>query len=67
LVEIDFYYREGWHLDYTGRKYRSLPVTATEFEFDFVGAQPGRWRITAIYENGIMGEKSEWRIFRYTR
>jgi len=67
LVEIDFYYREGWHLEYTGRKYRCLLVSATEFEFDFVGAQSGRWRIAAIYENDIMGEKSEWRTFRYTR
>ncbi len=66
LVEVDYYYRNGWHLDYTGQKLRSLMVPTTEFEFNFVGAQPGRWRVAAVLANGEVGVKSEWRTFRYT-
>jgi hypothetical protein len=42
-------------------------VPTTEFEFNFVGAQPGRWRVAAVLANGEVGVKSEWRTFRYTR
>ncbi len=37
------------------------------FEYNFVGAQPGRWRVTAIDANGIDGFKSPWRTIFYTR
>ncbi len=42
-------------------------LTSTEFTFDFVGAQPGRWRVWATYENGRESAKSDWWIFTYTR
>lgn len=42
-------------------------VTETEFTFDFVGAQPGRWRVSAIDEAGVEGPKSPFRGFSYTR
>jgi hypothetical protein len=38
---------------------------ATSYEFNFVGAQPGRWRVWAIDEKGEEGFKSPWRTFFY--
>jgi hypothetical protein len=40
-------------------------IRATSFEFNFVGAQPGRWRVWAIDEKNQEGFKSPWRIFYY--
>lgn len=42
-------------------------VTGTEFTFDFVGAQPGRWRVSALGKDGVEGPKSPFRGFSYTR
>ena len=42
-------------------------ITSTSYEFDFVGAQPGRWRVWAIDKEGREGFKSEWRKFFYQR
>jgi hypothetical protein len=39
----------------------------TERELDFVGAQPGRWRVWAVDNNGREGPKSDWWTFRYTQ
>lgn len=39
----------------------------TSFEFYFVGAQPGRWRVWAIDQKGQEGFKSPWRLFFYWR
>ena len=40
-------------------------TTGTESTFDFVGAQPGRWRVKATNSYGE-SNWSEWRYFRYT-
>lgn len=40
-------------------------VGGTTYEFDFVGAQPGRWRVWAIDREGRAGFKSPWRLFFY--
>jgi hypothetical protein len=37
----------------------------TAYEFDFVGAQPGRWRVWAVDGQGREGFKSPWRFFVY--
>lgn len=34
-------------------------------EFEFVGAQPGRFRVWALLPNGMRSRQSEWRDFRY--
>jgi hypothetical protein len=34
---------------------------------NFVGAQPGRWRITASNAAGVEGQSSPWWTFRFTR
>jgi hypothetical protein len=42
-------------------------LTGTRYTFDFVGAQPGRWRVWAVNGAGVPGAKSGWRGFRFTR
>jgi hypothetical protein len=40
-------------------------ITSTSYEFGFVGAQPGRWRVWAVDKDGREGFKSNWRTFVY--
>ena len=42
-------------------------LTARSHTFNFVGAQPGRWRVWAANGSGGEGPKSGWREFRFTR
>src|SRR5215471_1760383 len=42
------------------------PIIKTTYRFDFVGAQPGRWRVWAIDKDGRAGFKSPWRMFSYS-
>jgi hypothetical protein len=42
-------------------------IRATSFTFNFVGAQPGRWRVWAVDTRGVDGPKTGWWTFRYTR
>jgi hypothetical protein len=42
-------------------------VTATSYTFDWVGAQSGRWRVTAIDANGTAGTPSGFWTFTYTK
>ena len=41
-------------------------LTTTSFTFDFVGAQPGRWRVRAVDGAGGQGVVSPWWNFHYT-
>jgi hypothetical protein len=65
-VEVDFCYglvkslREC--LDPQPNKLPTI-VQDTNYEFLFVGAQPGRWRVWAIDQNGKEGFKSPWWTF----
>ena len=42
-------------------------IVSTNYEFEFVGAQPGRWRVWALDKEGREGFKSPWRLFVYLR
>jgi hypothetical protein len=48
--------------------WRSDTVTGTSYTFDFAGAQPGRWRVTALDSTGIRAssDPSDWWGFSYT-
>ena len=50
---------------------RNMPlmtgIQLTSYEFNFLGAQPGRWRVWAVDKEGREGFKSQWRAFAYTR
>lgn len=47
--------------------YVSRGIAGTEHTFNFVGAQPGRWRVWAVGADGSEGPKTGWWEFRYTR
>jgi hypothetical protein len=42
-------------------------IVNTFYEFNFIGAQPGRWRVWAVDDQGREGFKSPWRRFVYLR
>ena len=58
---VDGFVVIDWHAE-TATEQEGLSYT-----FNFVGQQPGRWRVWAIGANGQAGTKSEWRLFRYTQ
>jgi eukaryotic-like serine/threonine-protein kinase len=41
-------------------------LTRTNYTFEFVGAQPGRWRVWAVDADGKQGSQSMWRYFEFT-
>lgn len=69
-VEIDCFQcctANKWCTD-VGKEYKLVPnLTNHEYTFDFVGAQPGRWRVWAVDANGKPGTKTGWWTFKYTR
>lgn len=69
-VEIDCYgcCQSGkWCTD-IGRTYKEVKsINSTTYTFNFVGAQPGRWRVWAVDQKGNPGKKSPWWNFRFTR
>jgi hypothetical protein len=42
-------------------------IKNTSYEFSFIGAQPGRWRVWAVDKEGREGFKSSWRSFFYLK
>ena len=44
----------------------SATVAATKYTFEFVGQQPGRWRVAAVDAGGHVGPFSGWWGFVYT-
>jgi hypothetical protein len=65
IVEWDFKDDQGWNSERSGAL-ATLRATEPVATFQFVGAQPGRWRVWAVDADGGAGPKSEWREFRYT-
>jgi hypothetical protein len=45
----------------------SSGIKTTDYEFTFIGAQPGRWRVWAVDAEGHAGAKSAWSTFFYKR
>lgn len=66
VLEMDYSYNGRWHSEDQNLRPGFL-VKGTEYNFDFVGAQPGRWRVWPVSASGLRGTPSEWRTFRYTR
>lgn len=69
-VEVDCYHccqADQWCTD-VGQTWDVVPgLTQTSYTFNYVGAQPGRWRVWAIDANGQAGPKSGWWGFSYTQ
>jgi hypothetical protein len=69
MVEVDCFNccQVGQWCTDVGRKWVLSPaLSGTSWTFDFVGAQPGRWRVWAISSTGSPGPKSGWWTFTYT-
>jgi hypothetical protein len=69
-VEVDCLHccRSGWWCDEFDEVWLVRSgIQNTEFTFNFVGAQPGRWRVWAVYSNGNESAKSRWSEFEYTQ
>jgi hypothetical protein len=45
----------------------SRETADTSYTFNFVGAQPGKWRVTAIGTDGKLGIPSGWWTFSYSK
>jgi tetratricopeptide (TPR) repeat protein len=65
-VETDYFGGGKWASELNGQPIL-FRVIEPEYPFDFVGAQPGRWRVRAVSPDGQVGVYSNWRTFRYTR
>jgi hypothetical protein len=63
IVEVEY----GDPSGQTFTAYINQTVSATNYAFNFVGAQPGRWRVCAIGSGGAKSAFSQWWEFRYTR
>jgi hypothetical protein len=59
------YHVEWEYFDTDWRPWGSTDTTSTETTFEFVGAQEGRWRVTA-FDAGGQAAVSDWWGFRYT-
>jgi hypothetical protein len=69
-VEVDCMHccKSGEWCSEVGKPWKVVEgVTGTTFQFDFAGAQPGRWRVWAVGTNGAAGAKSEWWEFSFTK
>lgn len=65
-VQVD-YFDSDW-VSNRGQTYILAPnIRQTGFTFEFVGAQPGRWRVWAVDAQGQPGQKSPWWEFKYTK
>ena len=69
-VEIDCMHccaAKEWCTD-VGRKYKKVnAIRDTFFKFNFVGSQPGRWRVQAVEKNCKTGKYSQWYYFKFTK
>ena len=45
----------------------SRETAETEYTFNFIGAQPGKWRVMAIDSSGKAGVPSDWWTFSYKK
>src|ERR1700694_1054319 len=66
-VQWDYKDDQGWASEVHKFLWASFESLETSYTFDFVGAQPGRWRVWAVDIEGNVGPMSEWRVFRYTQ
>ena len=62
-VEIQFFSGGTWTTHGTS----ASGLNGTSYTFDFVGAQPGRWRVWAVDANGEASPRSGWWEFEYLR
>jgi hypothetical protein len=58
----------GWYSEVRGTPWTLFAgITGPSYTFEFVGAQPGRWRVKAVDQSGGESPYSPWRGFDYLR
>jgi hypothetical protein len=65
-VEWDYQYSGIWHAE-AANLHGSFRTEQPFYSFDFVGGQPGRWRVWAVDAEGREGPRSPWRGFEFKR
>ncbi len=68
-VELDCFHccgRDKWCTDMGSKWKIASDLHATTYTFDWVGAQPGRWRVWATDQEGHTTKKSAWTYFDYS-
>jgi len=51
-----------------GKTLQVVPgLTATNYTVNYVGAQPGRWRVWAVSSSGAQSAKTDWWTFTFTQ
>lgn len=65
-AEVDCY-TNSWMTDQGKTYIVATGLAAPTYIFNFIGAQPGRWRVWAVGADGTEGPKSPWWEFSYTR
>lgn len=62
LVEVQYGFQNAWS------PLTTATVSSTSFTFTHIGAQPGRWRVSARDSSGKAGVSgaTPWRTYRYT-
>jgi hypothetical protein len=69
--QVDMAFCESWTMpDYPNTctvwtAYPLVNAEGTSYTFDFVGAQPGRWRVRAVFPNQVVSDYSSFRYFLY--
>jgi hypothetical protein len=69
IVEVDCFHCCGdnrWCTDIGSKWKIERNIRTTTYSFDWVGAQPGRWRVWSMDANGRQGPKSDWTNFDYS-
>jgi len=56
---------KDWWGEYRNFQLGEWPTKATSYSFNFVGTQPGRWRVWAVDPDNHSGAKSPWRKFEF--
>jgi hypothetical protein len=56
---------KDWWGEYRNFQLGEWPTKTTSFSFNFVGNQPGRWRVWAVDADNHSGAKSPWRKFEF--
>jgi thiol-disulfide isomerase/thioredoxin/tetratricopeptide (TPR) repeat protein len=67
VVEWDYKGADMWASEQRGTPGALIRATQPEATFQFIGAQPGRWRVWAVDAAGQPGPKSDWSEFTYTK
>ncbi|MEM9918041.1 MAG: hypothetical protein AAF990_08095 [Bacteroidota bacterium] len=69
IVEVDCFHccKSGKWCTQVGKSWKKETVKGTRYSFNFVGAQPGRWRVRAVDSKGKPGKVSPWCNFKYTK